>query len=360
MTGRIATLSLLTAATLLSGCGKSADSFSLLSDGSTYKQNAAYVQRKVDVLWVIDNSGSMQTSQDNLAANFKSFIQRFKDKDTDYRMAVITTDAYLAPYYFEGSTNQPRNSLARFKPGRDLSNRLYYVMDKNTPDLENVFLTAVRQGTSGAGDERAFSSFKESLSNSVNTGFYRPGAVLSVIIVSDEDDFSHNDLSDDPSQPLKNYYFTENYSDPKMYTVQSYVDYLTAFTNGGVAGKDFSVNSISAMDDQNCANQLGTKKAPRYLQLTNATKGVAASLCSAFGQTLDIISESLVKLTTEFQLTRIPNPDTIVVTVDGVVMPNDPVSGWTYDSVRNSISFQNAPPAGSSVSITFDPAGVKN
>jgi hypothetical protein len=369
MTGRFATLSLSAAAVLFMACGKSADSFSLLADGSSFKQNSAYVPRKVDVLWVIDNSGSMATSQQKLASNFKAFIRRFTGGNTDFRMAVTTTDAYLVPYYNDTTDpTQPRYSLARLRPGKDLSNNLHYTMDPSTPDLENVFLTAIQQGISGAGDERAFSSFEQALSSPLNTGFHRPGAFLSVIIVSDEDDFSHNDLSDDPANRMKKYYFSENYNDPNMYSITKYTDFLKQFTAGDGAGKNFSVNSISSIDEA-CATILrngqanaAQKVSHRYFSLVDATGGVKGSLCSDFGQTLDIISGSILNLSSVFQLNRVPNPDTIVIYVNGVVVPPGAVDGWTYDAATNSISFNGTaiPAAGADVNITFDPAGVKN
>ena len=46
----------------------------------------------VDVLWVVDNSGSMSGSLDSVQANFESFINEFTLLGLDYHMTVITTD----------------------------------------------------------------------------------------------------------------------------------------------------------------------------------------------------------------------------------------------------------------------------
>lgn len=378
MTGRIATLTISAAALLFTACGKSADSFSLLSDGSSFKQNVAYIPRKVDVLWVIDNSGSMASSQQKLASNFKSFIRRFMGPldangnpttGTDFRMAVVTTDAYLVPYYKDQTDpSKPRYSIAQLKPGKDLSGVNHYIMDPTTPDLENVFLTAVKQGTSGAGDERAFSSFEQALINPLNVGFHRPGAFLSVIIVSDEDDFSHNDLPTDPNSPMGKYYATENYNDVNMYAPKKYYDFLTQFTAADGTSKNFSVNSISTID-ADCVKTLSNNAARpdqkvsiRYFDLVDQTGGVKGSLCSDFGNTLEIISNSIVSLSSEFKLNRIPNPDTIAVYVNGALVPQAAIDGWVYNSANNSIVFNGTavPAGGADVNITFDPAGVKN
>ncbi len=54
-----------------------------------FQQNRRNV---VDVLMVVDNSGSMIEEQAKLASNFQSFIQHFTDIDVDYQIGVITTD----------------------------------------------------------------------------------------------------------------------------------------------------------------------------------------------------------------------------------------------------------------------------
>ena len=55
----------------------------------TYAQQAA---SKIDVLWVVDNSGSMAARQENLAKNFQSFIGIFSRGQIDFRLAVTTSN----------------------------------------------------------------------------------------------------------------------------------------------------------------------------------------------------------------------------------------------------------------------------
>ncbi len=54
-----------------------------------FQQNRRNV---VDVLIVVDNSGSMIEEQTKLANNFQAFIQTFSDIDVDWQIGVITTD----------------------------------------------------------------------------------------------------------------------------------------------------------------------------------------------------------------------------------------------------------------------------
>ncbi|MFP5518843.1 MAG: hypothetical protein ACLGGX_03010 [Bdellovibrionia bacterium] len=325
-------------------CNKSADGFSLLADETIFKQETVLVPKKIDVLWVVDNSGSMETSQNNLASNFQSFIYRFNQKNYDFHMGVVTTDAWEKRFYSSSTKARLRDGVGATRSG-------VYVMDKNTPNLSDVFTTNIKQGINGNGDERAFESFKEGLNETFNAPFRRPEAFLAVIIVSDEEDFSRRVLP-----------FDESYSSPDLIPVSNYVSFLDQFTNRQVGEPaNYSVSTISVLDSA-CRTQLSTdgfqrKIGTRLMQLADLTGGVKGSLCSNFGETLDIISDSILQLSSAFKLSREPVVESIVVRVDGTVIPQDPVNGWTYDPATMYITFHGSsiPGANSDVRVAFDP-----
>ena len=341
----------------LTACSKGAGSFSILADGDDYKQEAVFVPKKIDVLWVVDNSGSMATSQANLASNFQSFINKFQAQGYDFHMAVTTSDAWLKQFSPNNQTISKLRDGARLNTGT-AQNPVYvnthsgvFVMDQNTPNLANVFSTNVTQGTLGSGDERVFESFKQTLLDvtGVNANFRRPEAYLAIIIVSDEEDYSA------PSAA-----FTENMA--TTYPVQSYVDFLTDYTDGGA---NFSVNTIS-VDSAACNNSLNTdgfqrKVSERLPALADLTGGVKASLCGNFGTALDLISNNIIELSAVFKLTREPVVETINITINGVKINVDPVNGYTYDPATLTITFHgtSVPAANASVKIDYYPAGLE-
>lgn len=336
----------------LGACDKTTDSFSLLSDQQVFKQNQTYVQKKIDILWVVDNSGSMLTSQTNLANNFRSFIARFQNNKSDFRMAVTTTDAYWGRY-------TSNNTLSRIKDGVGSTHSGVFVIDQDTLNLDQTFITNIMQGAGGNGDERAFSSFEEALKNPLNSDFRRSDAFLSVIIVSDEDDFSHNDFA----SGTRSYYFTENYNDSKIYPISYFTDFLNNLTTSTDTLKNYSVNAISIFD-QTCLNTLanGSRKiARRYQDLVTATNGITASLCSDFGTSLDLISQSIIELSSIFTLDRKPIIATIQVLIGSNLINEDATNGWTYDASTNTITLHGTaiPQAGESIIINFDPIEVK-
>lgn len=349
---------------MLAGCGKGTGGYSLLNDASDYKQQAVIIPKKIDILWVIDNSGSMETSQNNLVSNFQAFIGRFQQQNFDFHMAVTTTDAYKKQF----NANSP---LARIRDGAKLNSSTttssgVFVMTKETPNLSSVFATNIRQGTIGDGDERALESIRQTLEEPFNNaaGFRRDEAFLAIIVVSDEEDFSH------PTSQLRdgteiNPPYPNPYDNPTLYPVQSYVEFLDRYTNKAVNGMNYSVSSIT-VPDQACATQLETdsfrrKIAHRVQELASKTGGVQGSLCSNFGSTLQLISDSIIQLSSVFKLNREPQVDTIAVTVDGVAVPQDANNGWTYNTTDWTITFHGSavPGANANIKIDFFPKSIQ-
>ncbi len=68
-------------------------SISVLPSFENYQQNTP-ADVKIDILFVVDDSGSMKPEQQNLYDNFGDFINFFYDKGFDFRVAVAKTSAY--------------------------------------------------------------------------------------------------------------------------------------------------------------------------------------------------------------------------------------------------------------------------
>lgn len=355
---RIAMTGLVAVAGLsMTACGQKGATFSILADEANFQQNREEVNSKVDVLWIVDNSGSMDSSQQNLAENVSSFIRLFNQKGFDYRLAVTTSDSYKV--LFGAAPSQ-----AKFKDGTDATSHTgVFVIDPQTPNLDNVFYINAMQGVNGSGDERVFQSIEQTLKSPLNEGFPREGAFLAVIILSDEDDFSHDGSASIAGQ----------YSNAALHSVDKYVSFLDQLTGATEETRSmkYNVNSIT-IRDQACLDALnaqigGRRMGIRYQELSNKTNGVIGSLCDDFAPTLANISSKIVELITQFPLDRTPNPDSIVIHVDGVQVPvltassPQPWNGYRYHADSNSISFHGSyvPGPGAQISIKYDPTSIK-
>jgi hypothetical protein len=155
--------------------------------------------QKVDLLFVIDNSGSMADEQASLTASFPNFIAGIQDTLADahsYHVATITSDAYLA--------NAPGcQSLGAFitqTAGVDASNATCTPFANNLrfmtqdDDLADKFTCAAQPGSDGNGNERPMDAVRQALSPALgaagacNEGFLRDDALLVLVFITDEED----------------------------------------------------------------------------------------------------------------------------------------------------------------------------
>ena len=83
------------------GCtGQLASAFHLIQQQQDFNAQID-VNTKIDLLWVVDNSSSMDVSQEKLRNGFSAFAQKYMQPTWDIRSAVITTDTYLANSAFQ-------------------------------------------------------------------------------------------------------------------------------------------------------------------------------------------------------------------------------------------------------------------
>lgn len=273
----------------------------------------------MDVLWVVDNSGSMGDEQQALAANFDEFIRFFVGLELDFHMSIVTTDL------------EDPSMQGRFQGTPT-------VLNAATPDLINTFKTNVNVGDTGSGVERGLEAARLALSEPLlsgyNTGFLRDDAFLAIIFVSDE-----NDGGSEADAPLQD----------------SVSTYVTFFQN--LKGAENVNLSVIIGDVPNgCDNGSNNAKAGyRYEEAANAVGGLIESICAEdFGPVLAELGEFIGGLVTAFPLTYTPIPDTVEVRLDGVIFPPGPTT-WEYKQPQNVVQFapDAIPPECTEVKISY-------
>jgi hypothetical protein len=259
----------------------------------TYAQRSA---SKVDVLWVVDNSGSMAPRQENLARNFQAFIALFLQGSIDFRLAVTTTDIFARPGELVGTPA---------------------VLAPDTPELERTFARNVRVGTAGSAFEAGLEAARLALERQAREGapwrealaaceagcetdvcredcvarypvpFLRPEAFLYLVFVTDEEDRSPLELR----------------------------AYWRAFEQAQGIGNDGTVVASAIIGDVP-ANGCGATPGQRYQELARLTGGEVGSICDAeFADTLRSLATSAVGLRRTFVLSHAPDPETLTVRV---------------------------------------------
>lgn len=93
------------------GCtGQIPNSFRLAQQSQDFGAQIQ-INTKIDLLWVVDNSASMDTVQDKLRNGLTGFANKYMLPTWDIRVAVITTDTYLANSAFQTYFNSPISNV---------------------------------------------------------------------------------------------------------------------------------------------------------------------------------------------------------------------------------------------------------
>ena len=153
---------------------------------------------EMDILFVVDNSGSMRQEQENLALNFPEFISVLDESESnlDYRVGVTTTGVDFrwkvglprSPWQSQtGASGAMRNATecGMTRPWVEAS-------DSNA---SAAFSCAAQVGDDGPTMEMPLRAMHLALSDRIadgtNAGFRRPDALLAVVMLTDEDDCSY-------------------------------------------------------------------------------------------------------------------------------------------------------------------------
>ncbi|WP_372654878.1 hypothetical protein [Halobacteriovorax sp.] len=259
---------------------------------------------KVDILWVVDDSGSMGDEQKALAYNFDVFIHEFLEKKIDFKMAITTTD---------GTSKKNGKSVCDFSildADAAKSNESQFVKD---------FANCIKVGTRGSGREKGLQTSKSFVSRYIEN-WMRDDAYLVVVFVSDEEDQSSN-------------------------TSQSYVDYFQNLKKTSGLIKLYSI--VNTKSTGTSWETIGY----RYLEASDKTGGATAHIKNDFYQVLREMGGKIVDLIDSFALSNKPYEDKIEVKVNGAQVS----SGFTYDNQSRSIKFVDGsvPNEGSNIEVSY-------
>lgn len=280
---------------------------------------------KVDILFVVDDSGSMEGHQQNLIKNIESFTKGLASNQIlDYHFGVLTSSL--------GEYNQGK------KGGKGKLVGPPTVIDRQTPKGLDFLRENLHVGTKGSGTEMFFDPVKVALTppliDNENKGFYREDAHLAVIFITD---------SDDQSDDLE---------------AQTYFQFLMDLKKGD-AKKLLHYGAFIPRSNSTC-NRSGEPQPDRIEEAMLLLGGKAFELCDPdFGQKLaDIAVDLETRVGRVMYLARAADPSTIEVKFGNGLLPNDGAKGWVYDPARNAIIFGQyidwkSQPPGSQIEVNF-------
>ena len=308
----------------------------------------------VDLLFVVDSSGSMGDEQDALIKGFEALLAAASSWQVDFQIGVITTDV---------------NENGEIR--RPFANNAW----------PWSFASSAAVGTDGSGDERGLqtawmalqpnllydpkipcsegcpdgTSCIEGQCGAPNRGFIRDGALLALVWVSDEDEHA----CETPVQSFVDFF--ASLKPPGFLKAYGIIgDATTAeLPFGGCGGGASPCPACDAECYQfGGGPKSGAEAGVRYHEAVAALGGTTFSIC-AFGNEsgpsiLEQLGNDAFKPNQRFRLSELPDEGSIEVLVNGVAC----ASGWSYDLVSRELLFGLDsvcfPGPGASVVVRYD------
>lgn len=289
----------------------------------------------LDILFVVDDSGSMGTHQKNLLANVDNLVKAAERSGVDLNAAVITTSAESS-YNPNPNPGYAAKGMFTGLPGAT-------VASTSSPTTPNRFSEVLKQNltfamvTDGDGTERPLEAVRlalsEPLRSGYNAGFLRPHAGLAVFLLTDADDQS--------KEP-----------------VQAYVDFLKQLKSNAVTIHAAYIPTFAPVLPGTACDRNGEDVPKRLEEALNAfgTLSESISLCetdyssrlSAIGSKYEMIGLRTVELKIA------PVISSIRLTYGSqTLVAGDLLAGWIYDSAKMQIQL------GAKINWLKEPTGTK-
>jgi hypothetical protein len=275
---------------------------------------------KVDILFVVDNSDSMNIHQENLKKNIERFVEAFETNERlDFHIGVVSIfdskrfGPVVKDFYPLGKLRPLKDPQF---PNEPVAGPQYVT---RAPRYAQVLGETLKIGVQARGSHKidlGGPEFEESFTpvmaavNGQNPGFLRTDAHLAVIMVTDANDDST--VSASAFQ-----YFLWN-----------------------LKGRDhdrFSAYAVLALEG--CKQDPGGPPT-KILEFLRMSQGRAYNLCDRqYGDKLAEAGRLIQSKASRIRidLKAIPELDTLQVSFGGKLLPMDPTHGWTYDPEKIAV-----------------------
>lgn len=296
----------------------------------------------VDIIWVVDNSSSMQPAITEIKKGLNAFAALIAAKNLDYKVIMLSLRNKTSPVQVSGSTRYPICIPAPLAGDDNCGNgaRFFHssVDIRSVQPLEQFLGTLGQTDGYKLGDERGGEPWKQEL---------RPQATKTIVIVSDDNsrlsanNFEYFQGGKNPANTL---------TLPPGILNPTWNGLFTDYVFSGIYGWGSLGNP-----DTVCTYADGTKppsSGPTYTTLVNKTSGVRAKLCdgsAAWQPFFDAVAQAVdqtAKLSCELAIPKPPSGEdldpelvnvalsdggapTYLPRVNGAAACNG--GGWYYD-----------------------------
>jgi hypothetical protein len=168
--------------------------------GSTGGRTAAQPSNMLDVVFMVDNSPTMDTTQQALAASVPALIDELKKRPMglpDLHIGFVSSDLGAGGFSLPGNCSRIQGDQGRFQArlGCGLNDGalwLEFSADHTnfSGDINKVLGCLATLGTGGCGYEHQLKSLAVALQRPEQAAFFRDEAALAIVLITDEDDCS--------------------------------------------------------------------------------------------------------------------------------------------------------------------------
>ena len=262
----------------------------------------------IDIIWVIDRSGSMHDDAARITAGIEAMILALPADG--WRLNIISADPNKTLSYSDGSL---------FFPVLPTVDPLDAVADANALFGEVAAIAAPY--------EQGFAAVHSYLTDAASYSYtwMRPEAALLVVFVSDEEEQSQAQFP-------------------------SVSDFTSWYSFQRPPGATFLASIVNLHPDDSTCNGNISFWGERYIDATNSYAGAVVDICASDWSAGVVDATSQTEPYEEYELSHKPFPDTIRVFIDGSLSSS---SDWHYDAARNVVVFDVIPAGGSLVEIGY-------
>jgi hypothetical protein len=319
-------------------------------DSFTQSGGTTQYVKKIDVLFVMDHSGSMKRHWDEIAANIENMVKQLP-ATTDIRYGVMLADVGA----WSGKLYNPLGTAY-------LDNQKMSVAQISAA-LQKTFAAAMKVSDAGSGEAALYSltqAVTVRAAANQRAGFFRADAGLSVIFMSDENDIGVM-APHAAGIPVKcdasfEAGIKKTYYDSKGITVASTIGALKALKGELPVKANAFVNITKAdlfTDNSAGAHCLYDMIGYGYIDAASASQGLLYSIqqskAAGLTQLGQLIAQSLA-LQHDFPLSQPASkvdPATVLAAVDGAAAPG------IYSAATDSEHLENGGRFGSQIQVRY-------
>ena len=320
---------------ILAGCANK-DGFVASKTSESFVQD--YNPHYLEVMWVIDDRSPMRNYRDELIGEAKNFFTRLDASlgvSGQYKMGITSMDGR----FHEGQLKPIGSPLVLQRGDGTLAQRVDF--------FGNILFPLLNLSTD------AFNKGLQASVKALTDGPFATDPRLPLVLV-------YLSYGDDVSVPVDNSEAVEHFAQKLLALKGGNQDLLRVYAANYEpipAGSSPTTTTRCALLNGNQIDVDAANYQGRYFKLAQRLNGNTADLCHpGFSDAFDLNGLRLKVLPKVFNLTGYPDVSTLAVTVldsTSTVI----TAPYTYNAANRQIEFTNTPPEGSTISVTYLPAG---